>query len=168
MGLDISYYKDMKFIREDIEDDDYNDGITSVYVNPSFPDVNQHDGMVSGLYSHGEGGGFRAGSYGGYNRWREQLCDMAHGVLPEYVWHNFDNYRGLSFAELIHFSDCEGVIGPKTSAKLAADFADWQDRAEKYATTIKDEYDREWFLRKYAEWRKAFEFASQDGAVCFH
>ncbi len=170
MGLDISYYKDVKLVRAcDGEDcDDAGVNTVFIYANPDFPDVNQHDGMVSGLYSHGEGGRFQAGSYGVYSRWRVQLCEMSFGCLPQYVWTNFGNYKGLAFAELIHFSDCEGVIGPKTSAKLAADFAQHQERAEKYATTFKEEFDREWFLKKYAEWRNAFEFAAQNGAVCFH
>jgi hypothetical protein len=54
-------------------------------------------------------------------------------------------------------------FGPIVSAKLAADFAKNQERADKYETT-----DAEWFRLKYADWRKAFETAADGGAVNFH
>jgi hypothetical protein len=64
------------------------------------------------------------------------------------------------FWELIHFSDCEGTIGPEVSAKLAQDFARYQDQA--------DAHPDERFRDLYATWRTAFEMASQGGAVDFH
>ena len=61
---------------------------------------------------------------------------------------------------MINFSDCEGVIGPKTSAKLAKDFAEFQAQA--------DAHPDDWFRDLYTTWRRAFELASDDGAVGFH
>lgn len=55
---------------------------------------------------------------------------------------------------------CEGVIGSSVSAKLAKDFADFQKDADAHE-------DRN-FREKYAEWRKEFEMAADDGAVSFH
>ena len=36
----------------------------------------------------------------------------------------------IPFVELLNFSDCEGFIGPKTSAKLHADFLEWDEKAK--------------------------------------
>ncbi len=71
----------------------------------------------------------------------------------------------MAFRELIHFSDCEGFIGPKTSAKLAADFAAWRDSAAAMAAQIDQ---GRWHLEKYNEWARAFETAAKGGVVKFH
>ena len=73
-------------------------------------------------------------SYSAYNRWREALAKLAgypYSDLEEFTGHQigaFDVECG-PFHELVCFSDCEGTIGPKTSAKLYQDFCDFQDRA---------------------------------------
>jgi hypothetical protein len=72
---------------------------------------------------------FRAGSYSGYGRWREALSEMALGVSPETVWNNPETYEGKPFFEIIHFSDCEGTIGPELAVKLTADFDAYRDQA---------------------------------------
>ena len=71
--------------------------------------------------------------------------------------------QGRPFFELIHFSDCEGIIGPKISAKLAKDFADNQAKADVYRVD-----EASWFREKYSDWRRAFEMAADNGAVEFH
>jgi hypothetical protein len=103
--------------------------------------------------------GFRAGSYSGYNEWRAWLSRTALGVEPEVVWHNFDEWKGRPFFELICFSDCEGCIGPEVAYKLARDF-DQQDRVRAKS----DGYYAELFDR----WQRAFELAANDGMVQFH
>lgn len=70
----------------------------------------------------------------------------------------------LPFGQLINFSDYEGLIGPTTSKKLADDFASFAKKAEQIK--LPDE-DREWFLRVYNDFRRAFETAAQGGAVEF-
>jgi len=113
--------------------------------------------------------GLHAGSYGGYNRWREQLAELAGYPAGDYEQYGRTyqshcvpcwNGEAGPFSELINFSDCEGVIGASVSAKLAKDFADFQPKADAH------EDDR--FRMKYAEWRQAFEMASDSGAVDFH
>lgn len=157
MGLDISYYRQAKYVREYPEDGDYDyPNEIGAHVNPDFPE--QADGLISGIYTAEDEGGFRAGSYGGYNQWRSQLAGLAgytdraafQGSVPP----------GSAFLPLINFSDCEGVIGPKTSAQLAADFAEYQHAA--------DRHPDDWFRQKYADWRTAFETASDNGFVDFH
>lgn len=112
--------------------------------------------------------GFQAGSYSGYNRWRENLCLFAHGVDPETIWFAEDVWEGKPFFELILFSDAQGTIGPETSAKLAKDFAFYELHCLSRAQEIPDEGEREWFIEKYEDWRAAFELAAQDGFVIFH
>lgn len=100
---------------------------------------------------------FRAGSYGGYNDWREQLAQLAGYASARHVWN--DHLLG-PFVELINFSDCEGVIGSEAAQKLATDFAAFNEKALKH----KDP----WFYRMYRRWWMAFEIASDGGAVEFH
>ena len=115
--------------------------------------------------------GFRAGSYSGYNHWREKLAEIAgypsietdrFGSGLKEMRHDAGAREAGSgpFYELIWFSDCEGIIGPITSAKLARDFADFQAKAD----AVEDDYWRE----KYGKWRQAFEMAAEEGAVDFH
>lgn len=174
MGPDISYYSKLKYLdcvfdsdgepinsdtREPIEN------YTKIYKNSDFPGRCDefHNGQA---YSYSVKGDFAAGSYTGYNRWREDLARIA-GYKPA----TCDYFRQLRhdagcrvagagpFFELICFSDCEGTIGTAVSAKLAADFADHQNSADK---------EDEWFRSKYSAWRKAFETAADGGAVRFH
>lgn len=112
--------------------------------------------------------GFRAGSYSGYNWWRKQLSVLAHDVEPEEIWDG-ELEDGAAFVELIDFPDNEGAIGPKTSAKLAADFAVHAEAIENKAReTIEDAGELDYFLESYGEWKTAFELAMHDGFVVFH
>lgn len=101
-----------------------------------------------------------AGSYGGYNNWRNELSIFGLGVDAKTVWANPEKYKGRPFYELVNFSDCEGTLGADISAKLARDF--WENLAR--AEVECDEY----FVAKYNEWLRAFEYAANDGAVEFH
>jgi hypothetical protein len=126
-------------------------------------------GMKPGLYEYTERSeqhGFRAGSYSGYNWWREQLSRFALNVAPEEVWHNPRRYRGKPFVELINFTDCDGRIGTKVAAKLAKDFRDHAGRTAEFAAQFGAE-EREYWLEVYQEFTRAFELAAQDGALRF-
>lgn len=122
-----------------------------------------------GVYSYDNYYGFCAGSYGGYNGWRESLAKMAGYPSGKYEQYGKDwdshcvaCWEGQlgPFSELINFSDCEGAIGAKVAAKLAQDFAEHQQKVDAHPD------DR--FRRLYGEWRKAFEMAKDNGAVHFH
>jgi hypothetical protein len=183
MGLDISVFRKVTFVREMTEDEDEGDDWQRrcrISANPDF--VERFDGMKDGLYEVSgdyerassakyEGGEpdpdrlhFRAGSYSGYSWWRSHLAKLA-GYSAEHRG-SWDVPAAGPFVELVNFSDCEGAIGPKTSAKLAKDFADWQERADAYSVTIEE--DGAWFASQYALWRKAFEMAAGEGVVDFH
>jgi hypothetical protein len=145
MGLDISAYSRVVPITGEMMDAWRH---PEVYVNPDFKE--RADGLENGIYRRLEGSkehNFRAGSYSGYNWWRDELANMA---------------RPPAFEELVNFSDCEGTIGHLTSAKLAADFAAHQEKAD----ARRD--DGTMFYQKYCDWRKACEIASDNGFLSFH
>lgn len=180
MGLDITAYSHMerlsdaeceriRAIDNGVAEGEYDDTIRHINPNPAF--VKQADGLPDAYYKPTEqtkAHAFRAGSYSWYNAWRAHLSRFALGVEPRATWNAPERYAGQPFVELIHFSDCEGVIGPQTSAKLARDFAEYAERATAFAATFGDKDDGEWWLTLYAEWRKAFELASDGGLVSFH
>jgi hypothetical protein len=95
---------------------------------------------------------------------------MALEVRPEKIWEDHESFAGKPFVELICFSDCEGSIGPETSAKLAKDFADYEEQAREWAkdryADWHDEFD--WWFSKYENFKRAFELAAQGGFVMFH
>lgn len=156
MGLDITAYRQIKPVRKQKDADDYPEGHTRFWIIKDFAAV-ADDVKEKTLYSFTEDFGFRAGSYGGYNAWRTWLAGLV-GTTPDAAWAG--QYHG-PFAELINFSDCEGVIGSKTAAKLAKDFAEFDAKAK---AADKDGYN----YGRYEAWRKAMEMAADGGAVSFH
>lgn len=103
---------------------------------------------------------FSAGSYGGYNDWRDWLAKLVGFGSAKDVWR--DPKPG-SFVELINFSDCEGTIGVEVSKKLAKDFAEWENRARDKASSSPSP----WYFELYMRFKRAFEVASNDGVVVF-
>ena len=199
MGLDISYYGNVKRIPDEkvpegveafnqaYEDwENSRDGNTYLYyIHPDRSYFGEHmKGLEPGWYEvPREGGGYlRAGSYSGYNSWRNDLA-LAAGYEggAEEVWGTMSDqlYKPDSppFLELINFSDSEGVIGPDVSKKLYNDFVNYENtikqEVDKWFLKIHPEKaygvdDTKWFLSKYEEWKKAFETASNGGFVSFH
>ena len=165
MGLDITAASKLELIPDAPAD------LDGFHVG-SNPDefADRADGLKPGFYRCGKTLNFRAGSYSGYNAWRELLAKLAgypervhlSGYKPPEKLHAAGAWEATEgpFWELINFSDCEGTIGPKTSAKLAQDFAEHQAAA--------DAHPAEWFRDLYRTWRLAFTMAAQGGAVDFH
>ena len=169
MGLDISYYVNAKLVPDAERDDDgypTDDSLVLAYVNSDFAehaDDIQHDA----IYAYDDSGAFRAGSYGGYNEWRDALAEMAgYPALAEAPNASRSVHAAAAwgghigpFHPLINFSDCEGIIGPQTSARLAADFAKHQTKADAIGG---------YFAEQYRNWRAAFEAVAGNGFVDFH
>ena len=158
MGLDITAGKNAKFVRA-YQNDDLSLGYHHVYATKDFPD--QADGLQEGWYSVEDEHSFRAGSYGGYNQWREELSCRFLDASPELVWSDPVRFQDKPFFELINFSDAEGTIGPRTSAKLYEDF-------KAHIPSESDDPSDNYFLNKYKQWMRAFELAAQNGFVKFH
>jgi len=149
--------------RESLE----NGGLERFYVNPDFPG-RADDLEGESVYGFSESKYFLSRSYGGYNHLRNKLAKLAgypeEGHFSEILkinerHHCWACWRGETgpFCEVINFSDCEGTIGASVSAKLAKDFADFQDKADL-------ETDDN-FKQFYSAMRGAFEMASDGGAV---
>jgi hypothetical protein len=162
MGLDIAAGRRAKMLPfADPDTYDYTRAL-NLYPYPNHPPFADHsDGLPQGIYEVAARISFRAGSYSGYNRWREALAELVHSTTPEVIWKAPDEYRGSAFYEIIHFSDCEGCIGPKTSRKLAADFAEYEERAREAWGA--DSYE----FGVYQDFRRAFTIAADEGAVEF-
>ena len=177
MGLDITAYRQIEKLdavfdahgepidpqtREPLDYD------MRAYINDNFPGrANEIEDRA--IYRSKDSFGFRAGGYGGYNSWRDELAKIAGWPLRQYERHGrpWDSHciecwngKDGPFSELINFSDCEGVIGAAVSAKLAKDFAGFD-------TAARDSSDS-YFYELYSKWRQAFEMAADAGAVQFH
>jgi len=159
MGLDITAYRKLKIVENPKLDEygDLDDWKTQWRAGASMDwSESVWEGRGEGIdsqtvYSWEESFGFRAGSYSGYNWWRDRL----------------DEFKGtIAFQELINFADNEGVIGYVVAKKLSKDFSDYEEEAKKYAESLGAE--KEWWLEKYYDWKRAFEMASDNGAVDFH
>ena len=176
MGLDISAYQGLTFAPpgQGLDENGYPDdsnGYFGVYINPDFAaraaDLPNPCVCASSTGSMG----FRAGSYGSYSRWREQLAHMAgYPALVDEEGHSGHAVGAWAvdsgpFWELIHFSDCEGAIGPSISAKLSADFQEHMDAAHGFDAAHEG---GGYFLSNYQEFAKAFAMAADGGAVSFH
>lgn len=98
-------------------------------------------------------------SYGGYNRFREELCLKAYGVTTHDVWNDIDKYRGREFFDIINFADNEGVLGPAAVSCLAHDFTtydfEWRDSV----------FQSDQHL--YNIFRDGFNFASHGGLAIY-
>lgn len=178
MGLDITAYQNLVKTPFIMKADGYiielgtgaiqGDDFFIAGINTDFPgrEGNIEDG---GIYSYEKREGFRAGSYSGYNQWREDLaCFVGYLVLPyerygqTVMRHDAGAWAAKEgpFKELINFSDCEGVIAGAVARKLANDFREYEELAKTFG-------DERW-RSLYQEWKNAFEMAEQNGAVDFH
>ncbi len=178
MGLDVTAYKGLKKIECHFDADgepidpasgEYIEDQFQPYINPDFP--GRADGVEhKAVYSYADSLDGWSGGYTRYNWWREELAKLAgypaiaadrSGFGDLTLRHDQSAFEATEgpFWELICFSDCEGVIGSVISKKLAADFADHEEKA----AAIGD-----YFYEKYIQWKAVFEFAAQDGAVDFH
>lgn len=180
MGLDIHAASHLRFVRPmpdaeefdrieaELDDESIEDRYFLVHPNEAGQEAHLA-GMEPGMYEYTATSvqhEFRAGSYSGYNWWREQLSRCALGVPPEEVWEDPDSFAGQPFVELVNFTDADGRIGTRLARKLAADFRNDATTAEKYAAELEGK-EGEYFLSVYRDFATAFELAAQDGAVRF-
>lgn len=170
MGLDITTYfgiepcsvEEAELLAADDDEGYWNKKLAKPWANPAFP------GRDAGLncergYRYQDSFHFRAGSYSGYNHWRRGLAYLVGITDIHQLWddHPAGESPDVPFGALLHFSDCEGVIGPEVSKSLADDFQAWEAAAVVHA-------DEHW-RRKYQEWKKAFCLVAENGGwVDFH
>lgn len=171
MGLDITAYSGLTKVKNLAEDDEdyYGNGKQTRFTdNRDFPD--HFEGLEKNtIYGYDDSFSFRAGSYSSYSYWRGQLAELAgygqdqlnpgETADPDFYAEAAWASKGGPFYELINFSDCEGTIGPKVVTKLLGDF-------EMFEAAAKNAGDD--FYLSYKDWKRAFELASNNGAVSFH
>lgn len=178
MGLDITAYSKISFVRKPVSEDDEPDWkANELQIWGNLRGFESRFTGDTGIYSYEECYGFCAGPYSGYNEWRECLAKLAGYEAVEYTnqWEGTRmlhaagawNASGGPFHELIHFADNEGAIGAEVSAKLHRDFVEWRDRARAFAETL-GILTGGYFMESYDEWTSAFALASDGGAVKFH
>lgn len=160
MGLDITVYRGLRQAKQGVQ--------LSRNMDCFAP---RGEGLdLDAVYEYADTFGFRAGSYSGYNDWREQLAKLAGypaaphkdydgKIVQRHAQGAWDALAG-PFWELINFADNEGTIGPVLAKKLARDFAMFENDADATGDA--------WFIARYADWKRAFEMASDGGAVEFH
>lgn len=160
MGLDIKSRRKLRIVENPLLDEDgyvedydnqWKPGASMEWSESAFP--GRGEGVEANtVYEWEESFSFRAGSYIGYGMWRSEL----------------EKFKGnVAFQELINFADNEGVIGSVVAKKLLNDFNNYESEAEEYSKKIPNS-DGEWFIYNYRNWKKAFELASDDGAVEFY
>jgi len=98
--------------------------------------------------------------YIAYNIWHRRWSRWAADASPEALWADKENANDRPFHWLIAFSDSYGALGPKACKALARDFAAYADKLPPDSEP--------WMVERYALFRKAFEFAADDGFVLFH
>lgn len=168
MGLDISAYRNIQpATPSDLGADGQPLTDDFMYVYPGdFPERVQDlpEGYYRCARRSRDSLGFRAGSYGGYSRWRNILARIAGYHTPaedETEAHVEAAWRATSgpFWELINFSDCEGCIGPTVAQKLLADFIQFDEQALQ---------EGDYFYEVYRNFTHAMVLASENGVVVFH
>jgi hypothetical protein len=182
MGLDISTYRVSGYLGTEYND---TDDKFCIYGATGFED--RADNM-EGCYEEGEYMfGFRAGSYGSYNWWRDVLSQATEQILNSKRYGDIVSKRakglpGDAFRDLIWFSDCEGFIGTDTSTELYDDFMRFEKPLNRELTIQKykeggnpnfefivDADNIDHFLTTYRNFMKAFKIASEvGGIVLFH
>jgi hypothetical protein len=161
MGLDISAFSKIEKVHDEDE--------ARIFIRRNIPELDQAQDIEEGMYSpasDSEEHGFRAGSYSGYNHFRNLLCEIMHGVPATDLWEKPKVFEGKEFYNLINFSDCEGNFGPAISKKLHEDFLKNRD---KFVNGVegKEPYDG-YYTRVYDDFCLGFEIASKGGILEFH
>lgn len=169
MGLDVKAVNNLEYAEPldwDVYEELYDLGekITYLQVNPHFP--HSSVGVVDGIYRltpDSEEYSWHAGSYGGYNLFREFLAESA-GYTPHDCWESPYSYLGSAFYELVNFSDAEGTIGTEASRALYQDFV---ENREAFVDFVGDD-DVMYFVERYDVWTEGLRIASNNGYVIFH
>ena len=154
MGLDITAYSNIKK-RELLE---YEEGeyyfSNSGFIQSNMPNIENKEIQIE----FDEEFGFRAGSYSGYNRFRNELCLVSNNISAEKLW-NSEN-ENLKFYWFVNFTDCDGYIGTSYCKILYDEFYKY----EKGIKLILDKY----YHQTYDNFKEAFRLGANNGLVDFH
>lgn len=176
MGLDVTAYSELEFYFEANSYDEAEAQLSDIdnffvvthwdYMTERMTPIKNPEGEKVHVYKYKDAGGEISHSYGGYNVFRAWLSTNFIGVPPETVWKSELYYKDYPFAELVHFSDCEGVIGWIAAERISQAFKDNYERAKEICSY--EGVEGKYTLRNYERWMKASELASKQGALHFH
>ena len=174
MGLSITAYSRLKPVGRHTEEGEWckNNDHVEAYTYASFPqsfrgievlsvvggDVGEMC-LIGGCYeitADTAKYAFSAGSYSGYNVWREDLQRQFNPTCDP----------DGPFYELIWFADNEGTIGPAAAADLLVDFRRHSDRYELPPVTTYP-FPQDWRMT-YNDFMCACELAADNGLIDFH
>jgi hypothetical protein len=112
---------------------------------------------------------FRAGSYSGYNQFRNMLSNALLGVPSDYVWEDEASFEGKPGYEMVNFSDCQGVISWSIAEKLYNDLVGNRIKFVEYVGSIygADNDETEHLTYVYDNFITAFELAKNNGVVVY-
>lgn len=164
MGLDIRVATS---ILEITDKDRIVEGDYYLHVLHDHPEMERASDIKEGYYDlTGESFSFRAGSYSGYNFFRNLLSEAILGVPAKMVWERTEFYEKKPFFELINFSDCEGCMGPEVSKKLYNDF---EENKEKFYTFVKNKYqfESQFYTRVYDDFMTGYGMVGDEGVLIF-
>lgn len=170
MGLDLSFYKNMALadvgpeLLEGSSGDIYErvDFTDYLYLCPTICTMYDniypnHNIYASGIYDAEHVDSPTSKSYTGYNMWRNKLAVMAGYVSAVDCQ---KNHSQGPFYELIHFSDCEGLISGPVIDKLHKDFVEYETKAK--------ESEDIYFKKYYQEWLNGLEsIVGRNGLIRF-
>lgn len=155
MGLDVTAYKNIKIIEDDEPEYHFTSGWEQSNMN------NIHDKEIQ--IDFDEEFDFRAGSYGGYNFFRNFLCETINNITAEELWNEKDaEVKQFPFYWLINFTDCEGYIGTSYCKILYKNFL---DNKELFMSKTEDNLR---FQQTYLDFLEAFKISQEEGLVNFH
>jgi hypothetical protein len=178
MGLDIRAISKIATKRTDPEQYEFNElmdaEIGQFYINPDFASHTSDYGLEPGVVDYIQTDestteSLRAGSYSGYNKFRNLLSLAVLGVKAETAWENVNTYSDKPLWDIINFSDCEGAIDASTSEKLRGQFQSCRTVFEDYITKDTDigDMDTEHYMETYDGMIKCFALGSEDGVVIY-
>jgi hypothetical protein len=172
-GLDVTAYEGLEIVKAPrFYQDGEPLGPQQVKLEPGEDEfAARFAGLQAGkVYHYRNAFEFSAGSYSGYNRWRNELARLAgypasastsvKGVSEQRYDATAWKLKKGPFWELINFSDAEGVIGPQACKRIYADFIQYQPAIRGHADAD--------FLASYNDWFKAFKLCANGGALAFH
>jgi hypothetical protein len=120
MGLDITAYEvlgELIQTNHEPEPDDWRHAaFLYPYPNNVFP--GRDDGITEGWYRVGGETECVSFSYSGYYMFRGRIIEALHGVGIREYWDDEAKYGSTPLRDILNFADNEGILGPRTSAKL--------------------------------------------------
>lgn len=172
MGLDIVYGKVINKIEGPPGPDFPEEFIGLNIIKAQVPEfaLTSLDGLEQDAYYEVKylDDGVRFGSYSSFGLFRELLGE-AVGVKNEEISLKMKGiHKDMPFFELLYFSDCEGVFGPKAIRRLYDDFDEMRPKVVNFINRCAaNKKEREWFLERYDMFYSILRKTKDDGFILF-